>query len=79
MPPGVTWCESNCCHPVLAVKSRYAPANRSRIHERIIALRFLGIILIVLRLEVSIDNVNITHQFQTTFAEEEGGGGSKIR
>ncbi len=45
----------------------------SRIHERTISLRFLGIILRVLRLEVSIYNVYITNQSQTTFAE--GGGG----
>jgi hypothetical protein len=41
---------------------------RSRIHERTIMLRFLGIILGVLRLEVSVYNVYITYQFQTTFA-----------
>jgi hypothetical protein len=38
-------------------------------------LRFLGIILRVLRLEVSVYNVYITNQLQTTFAQ----GGSKIR
>jgi hypothetical protein len=37
-------------------------------HERTIRLRFLGIILRVLRLGVSICNVYITNQFQTTFA-----------
>jgi hypothetical protein len=46
---------------------------RSRIHELTISLRFLGIILGVLRLEVSVYNVYITNQFQTTFAQ--GGGG----
>jgi hypothetical protein len=50
---------------------------RSRIHERTISLRFLGIILRVLRLEVSIYNVYITNQFQTTFAQWGGGGGVK--
>jgi hypothetical protein len=40
----------------------------SRIHERTIALRFLGIILRVLRLEVSVNNIYITNKFQTTFA-----------
>ncbi len=40
----------------------------SRIHERTISLRFLSIILRVHRLEVSIYNVYITNQFQTTFA-----------
>ncbi len=38
-----------------------------RIHERTISLRFLGIILRVLRLEVY-----MTNQFQTTFAQGEG-------
>jgi hypothetical protein len=43
----------------------------------IISLRFLGIILRVLRLEVSVCNVYITNQFQTTVFG--GGGGGKIR
>jgi hypothetical protein len=52
---------------VLAVKSG------SRIHEGTISLRrFLGIILRVLRLEVSVYNVNITNPFQTTFAKGRG-------
>jgi hypothetical protein len=46
--------------------------SRSRIHERIILLRFLGIILKILRLEVSVYNVYITNQFQTTFAQGRG-------
>jgi hypothetical protein len=41
------------------------------------SLRFLGIILKVLRLEEFVYNDYITNQFQTTFAG--GGGGSKIR
>jgi hypothetical protein len=45
---------------------------RSRIHERTISLRSLGIILRVLRLEVSVFNVYITNQFQTTFAQGVG-------
>ena len=49
--------------------------HRSRIHERKILLRFLDIILRVLRLEVSVYNVHITNKFQTTFA---GGGGVKF-
>jgi hypothetical protein len=48
---------------------------RGRIHERTILLRFLGIILRVLILEVSEYNVYITNQFQTTFAQTGGGGG----
>jgi hypothetical protein len=50
---------------------------RSQIHERTISLRFLGIILRVLRLEVNVFNVYIQNQFQTTFAEggREGRGG----
>jgi hypothetical protein len=51
---------------------------RSQIHERTISLRFLGIILRVLRLEVSVYNVYITNLVQTTFAHWKGGGGSKI-
>ncbi len=43
---------------------------RSRIHERKILSRFLGIILRVsLRFEVSVYNVYIENQFQTTFAQ----------
>ena len=42
---------------------------RSRIHECTVSLRFLGIILRVLRLEVSVHNVYITNQFQTSFAQ----------
>jgi hypothetical protein len=52
--------------------------NRSQIHERTILLRFLGIILRVLRLEASVHNVYITNQFQTTFVQGRGGG-SNIR
>ncbi len=48
----------------------------SRIHERTISLRFLGKILRFLRLQVSVYNVYITDQCQTTFAQ--GGRGSKI-
>ncbi len=43
--------------------------SRSQIHGRTVSLRFLGIILRVLRLEVSSYNVYITNQFQTTFAQ----------
>jgi hypothetical protein len=43
--------------------------NRSRIHERTISVRFLGIILRFLRFEVSVYKVYITNQFQTTFAQ----------
>jgi hypothetical protein len=46
--------------------------SRSPIHERSISLRFLGIILRVLRLEVSINKDYITNQFQTTFAQRGG-------
>jgi hypothetical protein len=47
---------------------------RSRIHERTISLRFLAIILRVLSHEVSVYNVYMINQFQTTFAQggEEG-------
>ncbi len=52
---------------------RIVEMARSRIQERSIFLRFLGIILRVLRLEVSVYNVDISNQFQTTFAQEGGG------
>ncbi len=45
--------------------------SRSWIHERTISLGFLGIILKVLRLGVSVKNVDITNQSQTTFAQGE--------
>ncbi len=48
----------------------------SRIHERTILLRFVGMILWVLRFEVSVYSVYITDQFQTTFFSGGGGGGS---
>ncbi len=47
--------------------------SRSRIHERTISLKFLGIILRVFRLEVSVYNI----YFQTTFAQVGGGGGGR--
>jgi hypothetical protein len=48
--------------------------SRCRIHERTISLRFLGITLIVPRLEISLYNDYITNQFETTFAHGGGGG-----
>ncbi len=45
--------------------------TRIRVHERTISLRFLGIILRVLRLEVSAYSVYITNQIQ-------GGGGVNL-
>jgi hypothetical protein len=42
---------------------------RSRIHERTVLLRLLGIILRVPTLEFSAYNVYITNQFQTTVAQ----------
>jgi len=50
---------------------------RSQIHESSISLRFLGIILSVLRLKVFVYNVYIKKKFQPFFARR--GGGSKIR
>ena len=47
---------------------------RSRIHELTISLRFQGVILRFIRLEVSMKNVYIVNQFQATFAQEEGRG-----
>jgi hypothetical protein len=46
---------------------------RSRIHERTISLRFLGIILSVLRFEDFVYHVYIINQFQTSFAIVGGG------
>jgi hypothetical protein len=45
--------------------------SRSRIHERTISMRFLGIILRVLRLDVSVDNVYIKNQFKSNFCSRE--------
>jgi hypothetical protein len=50
-------------------KYRGDTLSRSPIHEHKYLFSFLGIILRVLRLEVSINNVYITNQFQTTFAQ----------
>ncbi len=47
-----------------------------RILEHTIALRFPGIILRVLRLEVSVYNVYITNQFQKPLLLGGGGGGN---
>ncbi len=46
---------------------------RSWIHERTISLKFLSIILRVLRFEVSIHTVYITNQFQTPLLLKGGG------
>ncbi len=51
----------------------------SRIHERTISLRFLGIILKLLKIEVSLYDVYITNHLQTTFAHGGKGWGSKIQ
>jgi hypothetical protein len=55
----------------------YILLYRSRIHERTISLRFLGIILRVLGLEVYVYNVYIKNLFQITFAGGGGGGGGE--
>jgi hypothetical protein len=52
---------------------KFSAFYRSRIHKRTISLRFLGMILKVLRLQVSVYNVYITKQFHTTFAQGVGG------
>jgi hypothetical protein len=44
----------------------------SRIYEHKISLKFLGIILRVFRVEVSVYSVYITNQFPATFAQGEG-------
>ncbi len=58
--------------PGTAHTGTHRHVTRSRVHERTISLKFLGIILRVLRLEVY-----LTGQFQTTFARGGGGGGVK--
>ncbi len=68
---------------VVRVRDVKSPApipfySRSRIHERTISLRFPGIILKVLRLEVSLYNVYITKQFQSFFAQGVEGGKSVV-
>ncbi len=52
--------------------------TRSRIHERTISLRFLGIILRVLSLEVFVYNVYNTNQFQPTLLGGWGGEGKSV-
>jgi hypothetical protein len=52
---------------------------RSIIHEHTVSLMCLGIILRVLRLEVSVYIVFITNQFSNIFAQGGEGWGSKIR
>jgi hypothetical protein len=68
-----------CTHkPARPGSVRGAEAPSSRIHERTISLRFRGIILRVLRLEVS---YTMMFTFQTSFKPllpmGEGGGGVK--
>jgi hypothetical protein len=47
---------------------------KSQIHEHTSSLRFLGLILRVLRFEVSVQCLHITNQFQPTFAQRVRGG-----
>ncbi len=56
------------CNPFNGKGQGHKDEKWSRIHEHTISLRFVGIILRILRLEVSVYNVYITNQFQTTFA-----------
>ncbi len=56
-------------------KSKNWPGYRSRIHERTILLRVLGIFLSVLRTEVCVYNVYIANQFQPLCSK---GGGDPI-
>jgi hypothetical protein len=70
-PLYVTYCTLYFLNAPVVLPFYALPAfslNRSRIHERTIALRFSGRILRVLRLEVSVYNVYIRNQFQTPFA-----------
>jgi hypothetical protein len=59
--------DSSAWNPLFSAILTISDFYRSRIHERTISLRFLGIILRVLR--------HITNQFQTTVAQ--GGVGDK--
>ncbi len=59
-------------------KKKLGLIGQKPIHERLISLRFLGITCWkVLRLEVSVYNVNIANQFPTSFSQGGGGGGLK--
>jgi hypothetical protein len=55
------------------VSSKHWNLSGTRIHGCTISLRFLGIILRVLRLEVSVYNVYITNLFQTSSRVKNGG------
>jgi hypothetical protein len=67
---------SNClsCFSGSLSFSNCSVSNGSHIHECTISLKFLGTSFRVLRLEVSVNNVYITNQFQTTFAQGGRGG-----
>jgi hypothetical protein len=54
-------------------KGKHARETRNRIHERTISLRVLGIILRVLRLEVSVSNVDLTNNFKPLLLPRGGG------
>jgi hypothetical protein len=59
-----------------AIMERWIPSCMYflyRIHKRTTSLRFLGIILSVLRLEVSVYNVYIKKKFSNHFCSKEGG------
>jgi hypothetical protein len=62
--------QKTTCHDIFHI-------SRSRIHQRTISLRFLGIILRVPGLEVSLYNVYCTLQtdFKQVFLKGRGGGG----
>jgi hypothetical protein len=65
-----------CCYQQNGLTKRQKTIQEvgNRIHERTISLWFLGIILRVIRREVSGCNVYNTNPFQTTFAGGGGGG-----
>ncbi len=64
----VTGWEKELRHRALQVSDKNFH-SWSRTHERTVSLRFLGIILKVLRLEVSVYNVHITNQFQAALLQ----------
>jgi hypothetical protein len=64
-------CKLYCCRLVEPAVNSRPEAELMKVHFRV-GFWFLGIILRVLRLEVSVYNVYITNQFQTIFAWEVG-------
>jgi hypothetical protein len=73
--PGITQWRSEPSSILLVAAAMIGLRYRSRIHERTISLRFLGIILRVLRLQVSAYSVYCTLQIQNSLNPLLLGGG----